>query len=223
MCMTTLSQAKTMGGVGSILVLLVPFLALTSFATPTIIFSGLIVVINVILGLVGLVGVVLILVAVKQISDAVNDREIFNNVLMAVIIQIVGGVIVAFAAIVIGGLSAIFAVQDMRFGDVFTILRVAVFPILSVLVVALIGTWIVLIVSAWFLRKGYELIAAKTGTEIFRKVGRWYYYGAWLVIVLVGFIISFIASILQVVAFFSLPESPPAQPTPQQPSGVQPL
>jgi hypothetical protein len=30
------------------------------------------------------------LLAVKQISDAVNDSEIFNNVLMAVILQIVG-------------------------------------------------------------------------------------------------------------------------------------
>jgi uncharacterized membrane protein len=46
-------------------------------------------------------------------------------------------------------------------------------------------------------------------------VGRWYYYGAWLAIVLVGFVLILIAAILQIVAFFSLPESPPAQPTAQ--------
>jgi uncharacterized membrane protein len=46
-------------------------------------------------------------------------------------------------------------------------------------------------------------------------VGRWYYYGAWLAIVLVGFVLILIAAILQIVAFFSLPESPPSQPTAQ--------
>ncbi|MEM2270585.1 MAG: DUF996 domain-containing protein, partial [Nitrososphaerota archaeon] len=68
--MASLSQAKAMGGVGSILVLL-------SFV-PSVGF------------VLGLVGLVLVLIAVKQISDAVNDREIFNNVLIAVILQIVG-------------------------------------------------------------------------------------------------------------------------------------
>jgi uncharacterized membrane protein len=58
-------------------------------------------------------------------------------------------------------------------------------------------------------------IATKTGTETFRKVGRWYYYGAWLAIALVGFLLILIAAILQIVAFFSLSESPPAQPTAQ--------
>jgi uncharacterized membrane protein len=90
-----------------------------------------------------------------------------------------------------------------------------VFAIFDVLIVGLIVVWIVLIFATRFLRKGYERISTKTGTEMFRKVGRWYYYGAWLVIVLVGFIIAFVALILQIVAFFSLPESPPAQPTAQ--------
>jgi uncharacterized membrane protein len=44
-------------------------------------------------------------------------------------------------------------------------------------------------------------------------VARWYYYGAWLMIILVGFVLILIAWILQIVAFFSLPESPPSQPT----------
>jgi uncharacterized membrane protein len=83
--------------------------------------------------------------------------------------------------------------------------------------------WIVLIIAARFLRKGYERIAVTTKTEMFRTVGRWYFYGALLVIVLVGFIIILIAEILQIVAFFSLPESPPPQSTSEQPFGAQPL
>jgi uncharacterized membrane protein len=211
MCVTTLSQAKAMGGVGSILVLL-------SFV-PSVGF------------VLGIVGLVLVLIAVKQISDAVKDREIFNNVLMAVILQVVGIGILTFA--VLGALLSLFAMAPSLsamtpfgspfdgFGGPGLIFGGEVF--FGILIVGLIAMWIVLIIAAWFLRKGYERIAVTTKTEMFGTVGRWYFYGALLVIVLVGFIIILIAEILQIVAFFSLPESPPAQPTTEQPFGVQPL
>jgi uncharacterized membrane protein len=212
MCVTTLSQAKAMGGVGSILVLL-------SFV-PSVGF------------VLGIVGLVLVLIAVKQISDAVKDREIFNNVLMAVILQVVGIGILTFA--VLGALLSLFATAPSLFamtpfgspfdgfGGPGLIFGGEVF-FFGILIVGLIAMWIVLIIAAWFLRKGYERIAVTTKTEMFGTVGRWYFYGALLVIVLVGFIIILIAEILQIVAFFSLPESPPAQPTTEQSSGVQPL
>jgi uncharacterized membrane protein len=79
----------------------------------------------------------------------------------------------------------------------------------------LLGTWAAFIVSAWFLKRGYERIAVRTGTKTFRTVGRLYFYGALLVIVLTGVILAFVAVILQIKAFFSLPESPPSQPTMQ--------
>jgi uncharacterized membrane protein len=202
---TTLSQAKAMGGVGSILLLL-------SFV-PSVGF------------VLGIVGLVLVLIAVKQISDAVKDREIFNNVLMAVILQVVGFGILAFA--VLGGLISMFAMAPFGstfdgFGGPGLIFGGEVF-FFGILIVGLIAMWIVLIIAARFLRKGCERIAVTTKTEMFRTVGRWYFYGALLVIVFVGFIIILIAQILQIVAFFSLPESPPPQPTTEQPFGVQPL
>jgi uncharacterized membrane protein len=191
-----------MGGVGSILVLLsfVPFVGF----------------------IFGLAGLVMVLLAVKRISEAVNDREIFHNVLMAVIVQIVGSAISVF--VVIGSFFAFVGSQVMMapFGSSFDgfggpgILGAnAVMAVLGSLLAGLIAMWIILIIAARFLRKGYEGIADKTGTETFRKVGRWYYYGTWLAIVLVGFVLILIAAILQIVAFFSLPESPPSQPTPQ--------
>jgi uncharacterized membrane protein len=174
----------------------------------------------------GIVGLVLVLIAVKQISDAVNDREIFNNVLMAIILQVVGIGILTFA--VLGGLISMFAMAPFGspfdgFGGPGLMDGGAVFAFLGILIVGLIAMWIVLIIAARFLRKGYERIAVTTKTEMFGTVGRWYFYGALLVIVLVGFIIILIAEILQIVAFFSLPESPPPQPTTEQPFGVQPL
>jgi uncharacterized membrane protein len=194
----TLAQAKTMGGVGSILVLLsiVPYVGF----------------------ILGLVGFVMVLLAIKQISDAVRDREIFNNVLIAVILQIVGSAISAF--VVIGGILSTFMMAPLGspfggFGGPGIFGATATLAILVPLILGLIVMWVILIISARFLRKGYEGIATKTGTETFRSVGRWYYYGAWLAIVLVGFVLILIAAILQIVAFFSLPESPPAQPTAQ--------
>jgi uncharacterized membrane protein len=196
----TLRQAKAMGGVGSILVLLsfVPFVGF----------------------IFGLTGLVMVLLAVKRISEAVKDREIFHNVLMAVILQIVGSAISVF--VVIGSFFAFVGSQAMMapFGSSFDgfggpgILGAnAIMAVLGTLIVGLIVMWVILIISARFLRRGYEGIATKTGTETFRTVGRWYYYGAWLMIVLVGFVLILIATILQIVAFFSLPESPPSQPT----------
>jgi uncharacterized membrane protein len=189
-----------MGGVGSILVLLsfVPFVGF----------------------LFGLAGLVMVLLAVKWISEAVNDSEIFRNVLMAVILQIVGSAISVF--VVIGSLFAFIGSQVMMapfgpsfdgFGSPGILGANAVMAVLGSLLAGLIAMWVMLIIAARFLRKGYERIADKTGTRTFRSVGRWYYYGAWLMIILVGFVLILIAWILQIKAFFSLPESPPSQPT----------
>jgi len=71
----------------------------------------------------------------------------------------------------------------------------------------LLGMWAALIVSAWFLKRGYERIAIRTGTRTFRTVGRLYFYGALLAIVLVGLVLLFIAGVLQIKAFLSLPKS----------------
>jgi uncharacterized membrane protein len=200
--MASLRQAKAMGGVGSILVLLsfVPFVGF----------------------LFGLAGLVMVLLAVKRISEAVNDSEIFRNVLMAVILQIVGSAISVF--VVIGSFFAFVGSQVMMapFGSSFDgfggpdILGAgAVMAVLGSLLAGLIAMWVILIIAARFLRKGYERIADKTGMRTFRTVARWYYYGAWLMIILVGFVLILIAWILQIKAFFSLPESPPSQPTAQ--------
>jgi uncharacterized membrane protein len=189
-----------MGGVGSILVLL-SFVPYVGF-------------------LFGLAGLVMVLLAVKQISEVVNDGEIFRNVLMAVILQIVGSAISVF--VVIGSFFAFIGSQVVMapFGPSFdgfggpSILGAgAVMAVLNSLLAGLIAMWIILIIATRFLRKGYEGIADKTGTRTFRTVGRWYYYGAWLMIILVGFVLILIAWILQIKAFFSLPESLPSQPT----------
>jgi uncharacterized membrane protein len=219
---TALSQAKILGGIGSILVLLSPFILLTALIPPLTFIADAILSIGIVSGIVGLIGSVMILVAVKKISDAVNDREIFKNVLLAVIIpwvavgvvSAVGLGIVMYAGPTIAKVDGNYLAEVGYSGTDVALPLFPTFLVLPILTLTMVfGTWAALIVSAWFLKRGYELIAVRTGTKTFRTVGRLYFYGALLVIVLVGAVLALVAATLQIKAFFSLPESPPSQPT----------
>jgi uncharacterized membrane protein len=217
---TALSQAKILGGIGSILVLLSPLILLTIFIPPLMFFADAMLGTSIASGIAGLSGWILIMVAIKKISDAVNDREIFKNVLMAVIIPWVAigidlavglGIVMYAGPIKVDGnyLAEVgYSGTDVALPPLPTFLDL---PIITLMM--LLGTWAALIASGWFLKRGYERIAVRTGTKTFRTVGRLYFYGALLVIVLVGAVLAFVAAILQIKAFFSLPESLPSQPT----------
>jgi len=221
---TALSKAKILGGIGSILVLLSPLILLTIFIPPLMFFADAMLGTSIASGIAGLSGWILILVAIKKISDAVNDREIFKNVLMAVIIPwvaigidlAVGLGIVMYAVPIIAKVDGNYLAEGGYSGTDVALYPLPTFlglPIITLMM--LLGVWAAFIASAWFLKRGYERIAVRTGTKTFRTVGRLYFYGALLVIVLIGVILAFVAVILQIKAFFSLPESPPAQPTMQ--------
>jgi uncharacterized membrane protein len=204
--MGTLSQARTLGGVGSILMIL--------FVVPS-------------LGwILSLVGFVLVMVAIKNVSDAVGDRSIVNNMILSVVLAFVGlvvGVVLVLATVLryvgLGSLtSGSFAPSTLPAGD-FVSMIVGLLGGLAVI-------WVLLVVSAYFTRRSYDSIASGLGVGMFRTTALVYLIGAALTIVLVGFILIFIALILNIVAFFSLPDAPPSmvpvQPAPIQPSPVQP-
>jgi hypothetical protein len=68
--MASLSQAKTLGGVGSILVLL--------GAVPSVGF------------ILAIVGFIMILVAVKNVSETLSEPKIFNDMIISVLMAIIG-------------------------------------------------------------------------------------------------------------------------------------
>ncbi len=197
--LASLQQAKTLGGVGSIL----GILSVVPFAGPVL----------------AIVGFILVLIAVKYISVVVGNKSIFNNMIISVILAIVG-VIVGFATVVAaiasfvgmgflgGGFSGSFNPSTMPMGDIFTLG--------ATIVVGLIVVWIFFLVSAVFIRRSYNAIAERLGVGMFHTAALLYLIGAALVIVLgLGFIILFVAEILAIVAFFSIPDQPPQ---PMQPS-----
>jgi len=66
--------------------------------------------------------------------------------------------------------------------------------------------WIIAIIASLFIRKSFNLIAEKTGVKWFATTGLLYFIGTITLIVVIGIVILLIASILEIVAFFSLPD-----------------
>ena len=199
--MSELSQAKILGGVGSLLMLL-------SFV-PTV---G---------GLLGIVGFVLVLIAVKYVSDVVGDRAIFNNMLISVILGIVG-IVVGLVVGVISFFTVFGRVVGMPsdFSEWFGPSQVSPESIVGLLIGVILGLvviWVFYIISAIFLRKSFTAISSRLNVKLFGTAALLYLIGAALLIVLVGFVILLVALILQTIAFFSIPETPPQQTTISQP------
>ena len=159
--MASLSNAKTMGGIGGILVFI----------------PG-----------VSLVGWILILVALKDISDVVQDKSIFDNALFAGITAIIGSVV----------LFVLFFFSVATFG----FLSFGFFGVLA-------AFWVLSIISAIFLKNSYDRAAQKLNNSSFGTAGLLYLIGALTTIVFVGFLILFIALIFQVIAYFSINDQPP--------------
>jgi len=210
---TPLTLAKIEGILGSFIMLVVMIVGLSaSLAVPipliTLFIFGIMMILNV-------AGNYLIFNAVKQISYEVNDREIFHNVFVWFILHIAG---IAILLVVMYFLRLFLEKTSVRsLSDIFTGLGMIEFSVIFTdlwrFIAGSMVMWFVLIAAARFLRKSYEQIAARTGTEIFRAVGYWYYWGTRLAIVFVGFIFIVIALILQIMAFYFLPSSIQSQRT----------
>ncbi|HXY56143.1 MAG TPA: DUF996 domain-containing protein [Nitrososphaerales archaeon] len=152
---------------------------------------------------VSIVGYILILFATKYISDALGDKSIFDNMLYAVIAGIVG---VAAAAFIVftGAVFGAFSFAASAFAGI---------------AAGLVIAWVALIVSGIFIRRAYDTMAARLNVGYFKTAGTLYFIGAILVIILVGFLLLFVAAIFQIIAFFSIQEMP--QGVPSQPMSGQ--
>ena len=184
--MGTLSSAKTLGGVGAIIMLV-----------GGIIFFPL-----------AIVGIILVAVAVKQISEAVNNHDVFKNFLLFIVLQIIAIVaLVAMLFLAFGGF-ALFAASTG--GTDFGAITSGLGATLTICLLAFIVSYILYILAAVYLKKSFDAIGNYTKVDMFKTTGLIYLIGAVLMIILVGAFIIFIAEILMIVAFFSIPDTIPA-------------
>ncbi len=191
--MTKLSDAKIMGGLGSILVLLMP--------VPSVGW------------LLAIAGFILILVAIKRISESVGDSTIFGNMIYSVLLAIVAlsvAVVTVIAAVLkILGMgswvnSTFMLSPNLQPGDWIGLI-LAIIP-------GLIAVWVLLIFSAIFLRRSFVSMSEKLGVHLFDTGALIFLIGGITVVVGIGFFLILVAEIIFAVAFFSIPENVPASP-----------
>jgi uncharacterized membrane protein len=193
----SLSNAKTLGGIGSILVLLTIF--------PTVGW------------ILGIVGFVMILVAVKYIADSVKEQKIFNSMITAVVTSILGiavGSLVVLAT-VLNAFSRGYFSSAYPFTPSAAVTLAQWITFGTEIGVGLFAAWILFVVSAVFLRRSYNAIGSKLNVHMFSTAGLLYLIGAATTVIGVGFLILFVTEILTAVAFFSIPERSPVVIPPQ--------
>jgi uncharacterized membrane protein len=156
----------------------------------------------------GIIGFILILVAIKNISDVVADKSIFNNMILAVVLAIAG--IAAGTLVVIGSVLSFIGLNNLtNLGPNFNPSTVPVgdwVALVGTIIAGLAVVWVMLLASAIFVRRSYGSIASKLNVGKFRTAGLVYLIGAATTIILVGFLLLFVAQILLAVAFFSIDE-----------------
>ena len=207
----TLQSSKTLGGIGALLMVISPFAV-----------SGFSLVIDV-------VGLILVLIAVKGLSDHYKEPSIFNNSLYGVILSIVG-VVVFVAALFVTALSFFTNVLGVELSTAlsdptaFANIEWTEAMILDNLldhVAALVGSLVILfifvVVAAIFFRKSLTTLAEKTGVGRFGTAGLLLLIGAVLTIIVIGFLLIWVAFIFLTVAFFRI-RAEPTQPPPMTPS-----
>ena len=195
--MADLKNAKIFGGIGSILMLIGGFVPLAGAVLPFI-------------------GLVLVIIAVHQIGTVTKDGSIFKNYLLSFILQIVA--VVAFVVIMAVAFGAtigfsFYDIQNMIESQTGVTDPTAIFENFGALIggccLAGVVAWVLMIISAIFLKKSFSSITEHTKVGMFGTTGLVFLIGAALLIIGIGAIVLLIAEILQIVAFFSLPDQPP--------------
>jgi uncharacterized membrane protein len=184
---SSLSDAKVLGGIGSVLVLFT--------AVPNVGW------------LLGIAGLVMTLLAIKNVSRAINEKGIYSNMLNAVIL--------AIGAIGVGTVTLVGAFYRVLGMGSFVGTKFVLAPSIPVgdwigLAIAVVGgllaVWAILVTSAVFLRRSYNLMASRLNVKMFGTAGLLYLIGAATAVIGVGFLLIFVAEILLAVSFFSIQE-----------------
>lgn len=185
--MATLSQGKTLGGVGAILVL---FTAVPSVGW-----------------VLGIAGFVMILMAVNYISQAVGDHKIYSNMIVSVLLAI--GAIAVGTVTVIGTVFRVLGMGTFVGPNFVLNPNIAVgdwLGLAGAVIAGLAVVWAILIASAVFFRRSLNSISHKVNVKMFETTGLLYLIGAATAIIAVGFLLILVAEILLAVSFFSINE-----------------
>ncbi len=166
-----------------------------------------------------IIGLILVLIGMKGLAEHYRDESIYKNAFTGVIFGIIGFIVLAVSSIGFGTLS------------VFTFSAASVIGGIIGLILIMIVGFIFFLFMAINFRKALYALADRSGEHLFHTAGTLLFIGAVLTIILVGYVLVFIAWILATIAFFSLKSGasapsysytppPTAQPPPAAPTAT---
>jgi uncharacterized membrane protein len=177
-------------------------------------------------GLLALIGIIFVIIALKGYGDAYKDGSIFHNTLYTIVFEIIG--VVVFAGVLIFGLmsflsslgitniSQLSSWQNINWQQAINTSNI--FSFIGAIVLGLVILFAFTVLAALYFRKAMKTMSEKTGVSLFHTTGTVFFIGAILTIILIGFIVIWVAFILLMIAFY---ESKPTQQT-QQPQAQTP-
>ena len=206
----TFDSSKNLGGVGAILL-----------------FIGVFPYINY-LGIVELIGAILILVALHGFASIYKQSGIFDNALYGIIAGIIGVVLavsIGIAVVLPNIRDFLLKIYPSWNGDWSTISSLSgmtpntsninfsdVIPFITAAIVIFAILWIFAIIATFFMRRSLKQLSDKTSVGLFSTTGLLLLIGAVLIILVgIGAILIWIASLLLAIAFFTIKphEAPP--------------
>ncbi len=183
--MSSLSLARSIGGVGSILVL---FSFVLSDGAALFV-----------------AGLILILIATNHLASVTKSREPKGNIQAAVALYAIGTIIAfifvyrGFPSLIGSGLTGPLTSADP--------LAAFFARFAGTRIIGLFATWFFFVGASFYLKKTYDSIALSLSLDLFRTTGIVLLIGSVLLIVFgAGLVVLFLAATLQIAAFLSLEE-----------------
>ena len=205
----TLESSKTLGGIGAILMVIAPLARAFT-------------------GIVGLAGLIIVLIAFNGLADYYKDRRIFNNVIYGVFAAIIGAVIAAAVVVTAAfDMLSVLGIHISNWTDWTAIQNFdwqnftnwsALAPYVAAIAGALVALFIFIVVAAILLRRSLITLSEKSGIHMFATAGLLLLIGAALTVIIIGFLLMWVALILLAVAFFEMRTTPTQPQTTATPS-----
>ncbi len=150
---------------------------------------------------VNIVGIILIFIGMKGLAEYYKNDSVYRDALRGLIFLIIAAISIAVAVPVfaISGMFSIFALGPFGVG----------FELIALLLM-LVLVFIFYLLAAINLRKAFNSLAQESGEHMFETAGMLLFFGAIFTIILVGFVLIFLAWIIATIAFFSI-KVPPQQ------------
>jgi uncharacterized membrane protein len=198
-----LETSKNIGGIGALLLVIGSIAFIAPYGVG---------------GIVSIIGFILVLVALYGLGGYYRESGIFNNVIYAVVVDIIGavvaGVLVFF--IVLSALTSISGFSTLDWSNPTDVSNFFTnyfsngnnWNTILGWIAGLIVTWVVFIVflsvGGYLIWRSLRTLGTKSGVGLFGTTGLLIFIGAILTIIGIGLIIIWIGAILLTIAFFQL-------------------